>query len=32
MLPAMQVRMTRTEYSDGELRFDLITARQSVAP
>ena len=32
MSPAMQVRMTRTEYADGELRFDLITARQSVAP
>lgn len=29
MVPAMNVRMTRTEYSDGQLRFDLITARQS---
>jgi hypothetical protein len=32
MTPAMTVRMTRTEYSDGELRFDLITAGQSMAP
>jgi hypothetical protein len=23
----MQVRMTRTEYTDGELRFDLVTVR-----
>ena len=30
--PGMTVRMTRTEYSDGELRFDLITARLSTPP
>jgi len=30
--PAMQVRMTRTEYEDGELRFELITARPSSPP
>ncbi len=28
----MQVRMTRTEYTDGELRFDLITAPQRPSP
>jgi hypothetical protein len=32
LVPGMRVRMTRTEYTDGELRFDLITARQSTAP
>jgi hypothetical protein len=32
LVAGMKVRMTRTEYSDGELRFELITARQSTSP
>ena len=28
----MTVRMTRTEYEDGELRFELITAGRSAPP
>jgi len=28
----MTVRMTRTEYRSGELRFDLITAAASLPP
>jgi hypothetical protein len=27
LVEGMNVRMTRTEYSDGELRFELITVR-----
>jgi hypothetical protein len=27
LVVGMDVRMTRTEYGDGELRFELITAR-----
>lgn len=32
LVPGMKVRMTRTEYRDGELRFDLITASRSTSP
>ncbi len=28
----MTVRMTRTEYTDGELRFDLVTRPPAAAP
>jgi hypothetical protein len=32
LVAGMQVRMTRTQYTDGELRFELITRRQSTSP
>jgi hypothetical protein len=32
LVPRMKVRMTRTQYSDGELHFDLVTVRPSAAP
>ena len=32
LVVGMQVRMTRTEYTDGELHFELITARPASSP